>query len=890
MYETDKSSCLGNRFRDAMLVCVALFPALSGVIYAHSANDGFNAYASDPNHASIWASTLQPDGKILIGGSFAEVSGHARSRVARLHTDGELDQDFVPVSINQAVRVLALQPDGKIMVVGRFTEVDGQPYNYIARLQSNGSRDESFVPASINDPVYDLALQPDGKVVIVGRFTEVGGQSRHQIARLNANGSLDQSFEPALVDDWINRVVLQADGRIVIVGYFNEIDGYPRLRAARLNPDGSLDQTFVPVLGSATRVYNAYSLMLQPNGKIILAYYASADDVGATNRIVRLHSDGRMDESFVPEIHSTLDSRTLRALALQPDGKIMVAGRFIHIGNDEHRQMVRLNPDGSIDDQFRSPTFDGAGAEPGIHDLVVQPDRKVVVVGSFRDVDGHNPNPSTLHHRPNGIVRLYPDGDQELNMLAAVDDSVGGHRRVNAIALQLDQHVLLGGDFAWFYDVGEGYGSGEDRLRTVRLKPSGLLDESFDAASLESLFSYAIQPDAGILLGRSSSISRWNFDGSPDPIGFRAWSTDGAVRAMVTQPDGKILVGGAFTEFTHMETFPRNRLVRLDQNGFLDHSFLFTGSNGPNGSVFSLALQPDGKIIVAGNFTAFNGNSSLKYIIRLNPDGSVDTGFSPPALNGGVYAAALQADGKIVIGGGFTEVAPFTVQRHIARLNPDGSVDSGFMTGVITNPGMNDVVRTLALQADGKIWAGGDFTSIRVGIDSNPTNRIVRLHPSGGLDKAFPDGADDQVNALALQHDGKILVGGHFAQLENEPRSRIARLSNPEPATQELTVNSSGTTLSWMQRGPAPQLHRVSFEQSEDGQTFVSLGEGTYNPAEDQWELSGQNLTNATDRWIRATGYYSTGMYNGSESSYESIRFLYSADEQDVIFVDRFEQ
>src|SRR5688572_28515678 len=123
---------------------------------------------------------------------------------------------------------------------------------------------------------------------------------------------------------------------------------------------------------------------------------------------------------------------------------------------------------------------------------------------------------------------------------------------------------------------------------------------------------------------------------------------------------------------------------------------------GANQTVWTVALQPDGKTVFGGVFTGLGGgtgNTLRNHIGRLNADGTVDAAFNPGA-NGDVYAIAVQPDGKIVVGGNFTSVGGgtgLTTQRqHIARFNYDGSVDTLF------NPGANLNVYALAVQPDGK--------------------------------------------------------------------------------------------------------------------------------------------------------------------------------------------
>src|SRR5438309_937817 len=129
-----------------------------------------------------------------------------------------------------------------------------------------------------------------------------------------------------------------------------------------------------------------------------------------------------------------------------------------------------------------------------------------------------------------------------------------------------------------------------------------------------------------------------------------------------------------------------------------------------NGTVYVVVVQPDGKILIVGDFTTLSPNGGAAVtrnrIARLNPDGTLDTAFDPSA-NNVIYAIALQADGKILIGGAFTTLSPnggaAVTRNRIARLNPDGTLDTAF------DPNANNVVRAIAVQADGKILVGGSF-------------------------------------------------------------------------------------------------------------------------------------------------------------------------------------
>jgi len=301
----------------------------------------------------------------------------------------------------------------------------------------------------------------------------------------------------------------------------------------------------------------------------------------------------------------------------------------------------------------------------------------------------------------------------------------------------------------------------------------------------------------------------------------------------------------------------RNRIARLNPDGSLDASF------DPNANhwVYSLAVQPDGKILLGGAFTQMGGQAR-SYIARLYPDGSLDTAFNPQA-NGYITTLAVQPDGKILLGGDFTSIGG-QGRNHIARLNPDGSLDTAF------NPGSNGGVNSMLVQADGKILIGGGFTFI----GGQGRNRIARLHPNGSIDTSFNPDANAVVYALAAQADGKILAGGMFTGIGGEARVRLARLTNDTAAWQDLSVTPDGQTISWMRRAASPEVGPVSFEQSPDGVTYSPLGSGTSIPG--GWQLTGLNLPPYQNLFIRARGYYGTGLYNGSISATESVRNVYA--------------
>ncbi|MBK6541205.1 MAG: delta-60 repeat domain-containing protein [Flavobacteriales bacterium] len=169
----------------------------------------------------VWSTTLQSDGKVIVGGDFVKynsVNNSNRIRVARLSPDGVLDTGFTPgAGADAVVRTTAMQSDGKIIIGGSFTSYDGIGRNSIARLNADGSLDIGFNPGTgANNPVHSITLQPDGKIIIGGDFTNYNGTGRNRVARLNTDGSLDTGFNPGIgANSTVYSTLLQADGKII---------------------------------------------------------------------------------------------------------------------------------------------------------------------------------------------------------------------------------------------------------------------------------------------------------------------------------------------------------------------------------------------------------------------------------------------------------------------------------------------------------------------------------------------------------------------------------------------------------------------------------------------------------------------------------------------------
>ncbi|MBS0657705.1 MAG: choice-of-anchor D domain-containing protein [Verrucomicrobia bacterium] len=376
-------------------------------------------------------------------------------------------------------------------------------------------------------------------------------------------------------------------------------------------------------------------------------------------------------------------------------------------------------------------------------------------------------------------------------------------------------------------------------------------------------------------------------DGATDTSYSPILTTGGAQLAATTalmQPDGKILLGGAFDSVSGL---PRLCVVRLNPDFSVDPSFVppvIAASPG----VGSLAVQADGKVIIVGLFTSVDGQARTR-IARLNADGSLDAGFNPVFVRTGaaptISTVEVQDDGKILVGGTFASVNG-EPRANFVRLNPDGSNDPLTLD-------TNANVAVFLVQPNGRFIMGGSFASVR----GQPYAQSVRVLPDGSLDPTYtptPLPGVTSTRILAQQTDGKILLGGNgisgvgpgtwgrlnadgtldstftynpelrqtfggLASLVLQPDGGvllgrfIASTTTPDENSLALVrlQNAGGAqslevatgSVRWLRAGPLPEAREVAFELSTDqGQTWSPLGAGVRIAG--GWEITGLSLPN----------------------------------------------
>jgi uncharacterized delta-60 repeat protein len=839
------------------LVVLALL-TLAAPLYSQTPDD-LNPGADD----FVFATAIQPDGKILVGGSFTTLGGQPRSCIGRLNPDGTLDTSFNPGATNTApedclVSCLAVQADGKILVGGFFATLGGQPCSGLGRLNSDGTVDPTFnpgldAPYHFGNP-YCLAVQPDGKILVGGYFTMLGGQPRRDFGRLNSDGTLDTGFNPG-ADSLVNSLAVQTDGRILVGGEFTTLAGQGCKYLGRLNADGTRDAGFNPGLDGDVRC-----VACQPDGKIVVT--GGFTSVGGQPRqyIGRLNSNGTADLGFNPGTDYIVSS-----LALQADGRIVVAGEFWTLGGQPRSNLGRLNADGTLDHTLNQGT--DAGWYGLVFSVAVQTDGKILVAGNF----------ATLAGQPRGRIGRFNSTDPATQSLTcdatsitwlrggvtpevtrtSFDASTHGTNWVNLGAgtrigggwqlagIPVPTNALIralgyvtGGYYngsAWMVEtilsaptvfsqpVSQTNGSGS--VATFSMVAGGVAPLSYqwlrDGVGLEEggnlsgvhmptvTLSNLARPDGG---GYSVVISN-NF-GSVTSLVATLTVLDPAITGQPVSQNTNAGGAAAFS-LTASGTAPLDyqwRKAGVAMAGATNASLTLTNvqradagcydvvaSNGfgtvtsavasltvnlanadafnpsANGTVYTAAIQADGKFLVGGAFTTLGGQSRAN-ICRLNADGTQDTNFNLGA-NNTVDTLAVQADGKILVGGSFTTLGGQTRNR-IGRFDSDGTLDTSF------NPGAERTVYCLVPQADGNILVGGDFCT-----------NVARLNADGTKDTTFNANADGSVYSLALQPDGRILIGGTFTALDRQPRSHLGRL-NADGSLDSTFNPGAGSTVS----------------------------------------------------------------------------------------------
>jgi uncharacterized delta-60 repeat protein len=693
---------------------------------------------------------LQSDGKILIAGDLAStVNGQHRFDIIRLNADGTLDEGFIP-GVSGFVLAMAVQNDGKTLVGGSFIG-QGKARNAIARLNVDGSMDDSFQPGTDgNSSLISLVLQSDGSVVFSGGGIYVNGISRNGMVRLNAAGNVDADFNATLgaPDNSAAIVALHPDGRLCIGGPFTKVDNLSREHVARLNTNGGLDTTFAPG-GSINGPVN--EIILEPDGKLLVRGQFTTVQGADRNRLARLHPSGAMDASFDPGagVSGASFALAISAMAAQMDGKVMIGGGFNSVSGTNRYRLARLHSNGAVDDGFVSDIGGiGLDARP-VQAIAMLPDNRMLIAEPG-GVDGLSPVKQ--------IARLAPSGAVDESFDPILVGAPGSYAaEATSILLQPDEKIIVTGGSLY-----TGYYGG----LLVRLNSNGSLDTSFERtdvlgpSSISVISAAALQSDGKVLIGGNfgsiqgagrSGIARLNSDGTLDStfdpgLGVGG-ANDPAVLAIKVQPDGRILIGGSFSSFNGAAC---NRFTRLNPDGSRDGSW--AAGFRADGAVRSIALQPDGRVLIAGDFATVNGALRPR-IARLSGDTPLPPTFASWAAGFGLTgpdafpAADPDEDGvpnagEYILGG--NPFRPSGVQTPTASLTSGSLVFTFQRLDLSETP---DAALTVEASADLLTWP----TTFMVGATSGTSSSGVTVLENG-------DAPDTIVVSIAPETHTQLFV------------------------------------------------------------------------------------------------------------------------------------
>jgi uncharacterized delta-60 repeat protein len=764
---------------------------------------------------SIYGLVVRPNGQVWAGGNFSYLKPSILTNLALVGLNGAVDTNLLP-AVSSTIYALASQPDGQLLAGGNFTLVNGQTATRLARITSSGVLDTNF-SASANNSVYSLVVQPDGRILVAGNFTTLNSSNINRLGRLNPDGSLDAGFNP-IVNGTVYSQALQADGRIVIAGGFSSVSGQPRSRLARLNPDGSLDPAFNPVVSGGNAII--YSAGLQADGAVIVTggfsqiagqYRTNIARLKPTDPAVQtLAYDGTsltwLRSGSAPEVWRT-------SFELSTNGSSWTGlGAGQRVPGGWQLSNVTLPPNAHVRARGFTTGAQNNGASWFVERFLgpslttSQPASRTNLAGTTATfwVTAGGSAPLSYQWLRNG--QPLTDGDHLSGVTTStlvisnvlggnagrysvvVSNSAGSVTSSEALLLVIEP-IISAQPVSVFTNAGDTASFSVSAIGTAPLSYQWYKDgTSLPGATTSSLvLSNAQQADIGTYRvvvvspfgGVPSQVANLNLNLAM-PDGFAPELND-EVRSLATQPDGKILIGG---NFNHLGPEWFWEFGRLNPDGSRDTNF-----NGHvNSAADTIAVQPDGNLLVGGWFTYANDwpHSS---IARFFTNGALD-----PAVNPNITSTSLppfidslvpQPDGRFLIGGWFTGLDG-QPRNFIGRFNANGSLDS-------FNPGANAHVMMIALQADGKIIAAGQFSTLA----GQTRNRIGRLFPDGSLDANFNPNANNTVNSVVVQPDGKILVGGAFTGIGGQNRTYLARLNsdgNSDPAF-NVILNGSVSSL-----------------------------------------------------------------------------------------------
>jgi uncharacterized delta-60 repeat protein len=569
---------------------------------------------------------------------------------------------------------------------------------------------------------------------------------------------------------FIDCAVKQPDGKFLISGTFHRFDNKPVANLLRFNSQGALDTTFNLATGTDQ---NIFAITAHADGSIVLAgNFTQYQKQRVQIPFIRITANGTLDASFQPQ-RSGIITYNISAIQVLADGKILVAGWGINPNQVGLSTIMRLNKDGSADQSFKLNVCDEYinGIKPG-------PDSSIIVHGSFR-----NWNNAAV----TGIIRLKSTGEMDPGFVlqGTALQSIYGSATVSKIIVLPDTGLLVAGNFDYYNNIRVN--------KIVKLHKDGSQDAGFNldpnvhASWIDNI---ELLTDGAIVVSGSASINsnnKWlvkvKADGSLFTsnafVGPDQYPATFGVKGLFSLAQGEFIAVGSFTgkvSGTNIGVFNK---FNATAQPYLDHLLPFS----KKGRVIETAVDSAHRIIVVGNFNQYGEQVSdqRNYIARLMPDGSLDSSFKTSGSNGFISGVALQKNGQIVVTGSFTELNG-RAYNGIGRFNENGSVDLSF------NPGSGPDDRNMYdvhVSASQQIYVTGSFDQFNNVLHEG----VVKLNANGTVDHAFTTAGlgVNGPNSIITLPDGKVIYGEsshHTVKFFDKPMrlNKVDSQGRPDPS------------------------------------------------------------------------------------------------------------
>ncbi|WP_438480370.1 beta strand repeat-containing protein [Oleiharenicola lentus] len=729
-------------------------------------------------NSGVYSLIPLPDGSMFAAGAFTTVNSTTRNYFAHINADGTLDA-AANLSLTQVVNTIALGASNKLYIGHGGT----QGLKRYTLSGANGTLDASFTTLTLtgaNSYVHKVKERTDGKVFVA--YTAGASSSTNYNFRLLTNaGAADASFTPpailgGAVTDWD----ILPDGRIVVIGSFGSINGTVCRGIAVLNANGSLDTSLD---FSTAFVYNPAGVRYL-NGRLLVWGQFNTYKGTAIAGLARINLDGTLDTTFKVGAGVTNLSQVATVTVLN-DQRLFIGGNFTNFRGVARNKLALLEAGPSV-----------LGVATSSYGVVENAGNLVVTVKRFAPAPGAL---SISYSTANGTALAGTDYTATSGTLAWAASDVTDR----TVTIPILNDGIGEASKTFQFSLNPASITGEAGLSlasaTITITDDDNPPVIVTPPASQTVNQAAVTTFTVVATSTPAATYRWTFNGSDlnDGNGISGATTT----TLTIASTGPTHVGAYRVRLTNTNGSVTSNPAQLTVNlnpAFIDHTW--STSVTLTGSVYIILPLPDGGAYVGGVFTNFNGQNTRNYLVKINASGVIDPNFSP-APNGGVrdlrlvdnvlYVLAEVSNSFAQIGGGaavtgFAAIDATTGARITSFMNNLGTGATNFTS-----------VRALAVAPDGDIVLGGDFTTF----NNNPNHRyLARINPDGTLDTNWNTSQATGTSALTVTAvdvgpDNKVVAGG---TITHQGGARLIRF-NPD-GTRDATfvpeVNTVSTSVS----------------------------------------------------------------------------------------------